>query len=120
MFAAALRLSPVVARGGSSLVAVRGLRSVMASLVVSRGSRACELQWLWLVGLVALGRTRSLPGPGMEPVTPALAGGLLTTGPPGSPPESFIVIEVESKWAFPTDGVISPPDSGKVHVSLLL
>ena len=36
VFAAALRLSPVVTRGGSSLVAVRGLRSVMASLVVEQ------------------------------------------------------------------------------------
>ena len=27
-----------------------------------------------------------LPGPGLEPVSPALAGGLLTTAPPGKPP----------------------------------
>ena len=26
------------------------------------------------------------PGPGLEPVSPALAGGFLTAGPPGSPP----------------------------------
>ena len=26
-----------------------------------------------------------LPGPGIEPVSPALAGGLLTTAPPGKP-----------------------------------
>ena len=26
-----------------------------------------------------------LPGPGVEPVFPALAGGFLTTGPPGKP-----------------------------------
>ena len=26
-----------------------------------------------------------LPGPGIEPVPPALAGGLLTTAPPGKP-----------------------------------
>ena len=25
-----------------------------------------------------------LPGPGLEPVTPALAGGFLTTAPPGN------------------------------------
>ena len=31
-----------------------------------------------------------LPGPGIEPVSPALAGRFLTTGPPGKPPE----------WAF--------------------
>ena len=27
-----------------------------------------------------------LPGPGREPVSPALAGGFLTTAPPGKPP----------------------------------
>ena len=26
-----------------------------------------------------------LPGPGLEPVSPALAGGFLTTAPPGTP-----------------------------------
>ena len=30
-----------------------------------------------------------LPGPGLEPVSPALAGGFLTTAPPGKP--SFIL-----------------------------
>ena len=28
---------------------------------------------------------RDLPGPGLEPVSPELAGGFLTTAPPGSP-----------------------------------
>ncbi|KAJ8790669.1 hypothetical protein J1605_021267 [Eschrichtius robustus] len=28
-----------------------------------------------------------LPGPGIEPVSPALAGGFLTTVPPGKPPD---------------------------------
>ena len=31
-----------------------------------------------------------LPGPGMEPTSPALAGGFLTTGPPGSPLYTFL------------------------------
>ena len=31
-----------------------------------------------------------LPGPGLEPVSPALAGGFLTTEPPGKPQKSFI------------------------------
>ena len=30
-----------------------------------------------------------LPGPGLEPVSPALAGGFSTTAPPGKPEESF-------------------------------
>ena len=40
------------------------------------------------MGLVARGATKDPrmwdpPGPGIEPVSPALAGGLLTTAPPG-------------------------------------
>ena len=36
-----------------------------------------------------------LPGPGLEPVSPALAGGFLTTAPPGKPPTCL------SDLAFP-------------------
>ena len=32
-----------------------------------------------------------LPGPGIEPMSPALAGGFLTTAPPGKP-ENFVII----------------------------
>ena len=31
-----------------------------------------------------------LPGPGLEPVSPELAGGFLTTAPPGKPARSFL------------------------------
>ena len=31
-----------------------------------------------------------LPGPGLEPVSPALAGGFLTTAPPGKPLDKFL------------------------------
>ena len=41
------------------------------SVVVARGSRC------------STAHTRNPPGPGIEPVTPALAGRLFTTGPPG-------------------------------------
>ena len=37
-----------------------------------------------------------LPGPGLEPVSPALAGGFLTTAPPGKP------LGVILKMTFPT------------------
>ena len=33
-----------------------------------------------------------LPGPGIEPVSPALAGGFLTTGPPGKPYDSDFIM----------------------------
>ena len=32
-----------------------------------------------------------LPDPGIEPATPALAGGFFTTEPPGKPPASIII-----------------------------
>ena len=40
----------------------------------SCGARAVLLRGMW-----------DLPGPGLEPVSPALAGGFLTTVPPGKP-----------------------------------
>ena len=33
-----------------------------------------------------------LPGPGLEPMSPALAGGFLTTAPPGKP--EFLILDV--------------------------
>ena len=36
-----------------------------------------------------------LPGPGLEPVSPALAGGFLTTAPPGKPAK-YILIAADS------------------------
>ena len=42
-------------------------------------SQARILEW------VAISFSRDLPHPGIEPMTPALAGGLFTTEPPGKP-----------------------------------
>ena len=47
---------------------------VMARRLSSCGTRALLLRSMW-----------DLPGPGLEPVSPALAGGFLTTAPPGKP-----------------------------------
>ena len=65
-------------------MAVRGPLTVMASLVAehrlqtrrrsSCGSRAQLLRGMW-----------DLPRPGLEPVSPALAGRFSTTAPPGKP-----------------------------------
>ena len=35
-----------------------------------------------------------LPGPGLEPMSPTLAGGFLTTAPPGKPLE--LIFDIES------------------------
>ena len=70
---------------GPLFIAVRGPLTVVASLVAehrlqtrrlsSCGSRAQSLHGMW-----------DLPRPGLEPVSPALAGRLSTTAPPGNPP----------------------------------
>ena len=61
--------SVVVARGLSSC----GSRALECRLS-SCGARAQLLRGMW-----------DLPRPGLEPMSPALAGGLLTTAPPGKP-----------------------------------
>ena len=70
---------------GPLFIAVRGPLTIVASLVVehrlqarrlsSCGSRAQLLRGMW-----------DLPRPGLEPVSPVLAGGFSTTAPPGKPP----------------------------------
>ena len=69
---------------GPLLTAVRGPLTIVASLVVEQrlqtrrlsscGSRAQLLRGMW-----------DLPRPGLEPVSPASAGRLSTTAPPGKP-----------------------------------
>ena len=84
--------SPVTARGLSwvtSLVGEAGLSGLWASGVAAhslqslglRGSRA-QVQCLWCTGLVSLRRVESSPARGRT-VSPALAGGFFTPGPPG-------------------------------------
>ena len=81
VFIAAWGLSPVAAIR-APLVSVHGLLALVASLAAERGSRAQRLSscsaWAQL-----LRSMWDLPGPGMELIFPTLAGGFLTTGPPG-------------------------------------
>ena len=70
---------------GPLFIAVRGPLTIAASLVAEHrlqtrrlsncGSRPQLLRGMW-----------DPPGPGLEPVSPALAGRLSTTAPPGKPP----------------------------------
>ena len=68
-----------------------------ASVVVARGLSSCG-SWALERRLSSCGawasllsRMWDLPGPGLEPMSPALAGGFLTTAPPGKfPPPAFI------------------------------
>ena len=75
---------------GPLFIAVRGPRTIAASLAAEHrlqtrrlsncGSRAQLLRGMW-----------DLPRPGLEPVSPALAGRLSTTAPPGKP-QKFIIL----------------------------
>ena len=80
------------------LVVARGIFAAACRLSRGAGSRVRRLSscgtrapQLWCAGLVAPRHVGILvPQPGIEPVSPALEGGFLTTGPPGrSPNESF-------------------------------
>ena len=96
IFIAACGLCLVVASGGYSLLRCTGFSLQWLLLLRSTGSRSMGFsscgsqaleQRLSSCGARAL-LLRSmwdLPGPGLEPVSPALAGGFLTTAPPGKP-----------------------------------
>ena len=115
VFAAACKLSLVAASGGYSLLQCTGCSLQWLLLLQSRGSRhagfsSCSRRAPVVVagGLSSFGSQalerrlsscgagaellrgmRDLPGPGLEPVSPALAGGFLTTAPPGKPQKGF-------------------------------
>ena len=78
------RAFPSCGKRGPLFIAVRRPLTIAASLVAEHrlqtrrlsncGSRAQLLHGMW-----------DLPGPGHEPVSPALAGRFSTTAPPGKP-----------------------------------
>ena len=68
--------------GGYGLAALRGLLIAVASLAWHIGSRAMGFSSCGMRALVPLG-VWDFPGPGITPVSLALAGGLLTTVPLG-------------------------------------
>ena len=89
VFVSVRGLPLVVARGGPLFIAVHGPLTIAASLVAEHrlqtrrlsncDSRAQLLRGMW-----------DLPRPGLEPVSPALAGRFSTTAPPGKPCISII------------------------------
>ena len=81
-------LSLVAASGGYSSLRCAGFSVWWLLLLWSTGSRrtgfsSCGARASLLRGMW------DLPGPGLEPVSPALAGGFLTTVPPGKPCKSL-------------------------------
>ena len=101
VFVAARRLSLVAASGGYSSLRCTGFSLRWLLLLRSRGSRHMGFS---SCGSRALERRLSscgaraqllhgmwdLPGPGLKPVSPALAGGFSTTVPPGKSLSAFI------------------------------
>ena len=73
-----LLLQSTASRCSGSVVVARGLSSCGSwapeHRLSSCGTRASLLHGMW-----------DLPGPGLEPMSPALAGGFLTAAPPGKP-----------------------------------
>ena len=75
-------------RGGFSCCGAQAL-GTWASVVVARGLSSCDSQALERrlsscgARALLLHSMWDLPGPGIEPVSPALGGGFLTTVPPG-------------------------------------
>ena len=75
---------------GPLFITVRGPLTIAASLVAEHrlqtrrlsncGSRVQSLRGMW-----------DPPGPGLEPVSPALAGRFSTTAPPGKPELFFLI-----------------------------
>ena len=87
------RALPSCGKRGPLFIAVRGPLTITASLVAEHrlqtrrlsncGSWAQLLRGMW-----------DLPRPGLEPVSPALAGRFSTTSPPGKPCPSFFNSDV--------------------------
>ena len=77
------KASPVAARGGYSLVVVLGLLIVGASLVAESGFEAGSAFSSCGSGASLLLGTWNLLRSGIEPVSPALAGSVLSALPPG-------------------------------------
>ena len=90
VFIAARGLSLVAASGGYSSLSCAGFSLRWLLLVQSTGSSRTGFSSCCSWALLLCGMW-DLPGPGIEPVFPALAGGFLTTVPPGKP--SFLFID---------------------------
>ena len=70
-------------------IAVRGPLTIAASLVAEHKLQMCRLSSCGSRAQLLLGMW-DLPRPGLEPVSPALAGRVSTTAPPGKP-QNFLM-----------------------------
>ena len=104
---------------GPLFIAVRGPLTIAASLVAEHRLQTCRLSncgsWAQL-----LRGMWDLPRPGLEPVSPALAGRFSTTAPPGKPrwmdfytlAKSGRVVLSPLAWACVSDALSSQAEDG--------
>ena len=59
-----------------------------------------------------------VPGPGIEPVSPALAGGFLTTVPPGKSQNESSIGEIVMKEKEPRPSFAVTPQTAKVMATV--
>ena len=95
--------------GGFSCCRAQAL-GARASVVVARGLSSCGSRALdcrlgscgtWAQLLYSMW---DLPRPGLEPVSPALAGGVLTSAPPGKSPEQLLSITSSKNLSLTSPG----------------
>ena len=79
-----VRASSSCGKRGPLFIAVRGLLTIVASLVAEHRLQTCRLSNCGSLAQLLRGMW-DLPRPGLEPVSPALAGRFSTTAPPGKP-----------------------------------
>lgn len=114
VFSDAGGLSPVVASGGCSAAALRGLLSAVSSPVAERELWGVRASVAAAPGPQSAGSAVSVPGAscpwlvapevfrtGIHPVSPALAGGFLATELPGTPHPAFFFFYVEPALLSP-------------------
>ena len=97
VFVSVRGLSPVAASGGHSSSRCAGLFTIAASLVAEHRLQTCRLSSCGSRDSLLHGMW-DLPRPGLEPVSPALAGRFSTTAPPGKP--EFWLLE-GNPWECP-------------------
>ena len=80
---------------GPLFITVHGPLTVAASLVVEHRLQTCRLSNCGSQAHLLRGMWH-LPRPGLEPVSPALAGRFSTTAPPGKPLLQYLMLRVGS------------------------
>ena len=101
-------LSPVVASGGYSSSRCAGPSPSGPLLLRSTGSKRAGSA-VAVHGPKPLRGMWDPPRPGPEPASPALAGRLSTTAPPGKPQSYFLTISSQSNLAAPSHPGLSVP-----------